>query len=188
MWHMTGDSWQLTCDAWHATRDTWYIVWDEYSLKTLAPKLFWFGIESDWKIFWLKDRSVNQSIKDGGDCRTAPSTPGLLNMLGCLVSYSDCTGHLFFFLQSIFQKHISRPKTKTSFRHIPSCLGETPFGQCHPLSTDKFCDGSLWNSWTRESSHEIGKTIKPIESLHWFVYQLKHYTWEKCITNLLLKE
>ena len=28
-----------------------------------------------------KDDSINQSITDGGVCRTAPATPGLLNTL-----------------------------------------------------------------------------------------------------------
>ena len=27
-------------------------------------------------------RSVNESMNDGGDCRTAPATPGLLNTVG----------------------------------------------------------------------------------------------------------
>ena len=60
------------------TYDTWHIVWDEHYLKILAPQLFQFGIDSVWKIFDLKDYSVSVSINDGGDCRTAPATPGLL--------------------------------------------------------------------------------------------------------------
>ena len=36
---------------------------------------------SVWKIFELKDEIVNESMSDGVDCRTAPATPGLLNMV-----------------------------------------------------------------------------------------------------------
>ena len=45
------------------------------------------GIESVWKIFWLKDdwlsQSINELINDGGDCRTAPASPGLLIITPC---------------------------------------------------------------------------------------------------------
>ena len=73
MWQVTGDMWHVT----HDTHDTWHIVCDEHSLKILAPQLFWFGIESVWKIFWLNDELLNE-ISDGGDCKTAPATLGLL--------------------------------------------------------------------------------------------------------------
>ena len=42
--------------------------------KIVALKLFRFEIDSVWKIFELK----NDLINDGGACRTAPATPGLL--------------------------------------------------------------------------------------------------------------
>ena len=50
--------------------------WDEHSLKISAPYLFRFGIDSVRKIFGLKDRSISHA----GDCRTAPTTPGLLKI------------------------------------------------------------------------------------------------------------
>ena len=53
-------------------------MWDEHSLRNSAPLLFRFGIGSVWKIFEIKDQLINESISDGGDCRTAPATPGLL--------------------------------------------------------------------------------------------------------------
>ena len=60
------------------THDIWPIVWDENPLKISAPYLFWFGIDSVWDIFELKDYSVTEWMNDGGDWRTAPATPGLL--------------------------------------------------------------------------------------------------------------
>ena len=76
-WHVTGDRWHVTCDTWYMTHDKWLIVWDEHFQKKIAPYLLWFGIESGWKIFGLKDDSVTNS--DWGDCRIALATPGLLN-------------------------------------------------------------------------------------------------------------
>ena len=58
-------------------------MWDEHSLKFSAPYLFRLRIGSVWKIFELKDHGMNQSLSDGGDCRTAPATPGLLNIVYC---------------------------------------------------------------------------------------------------------
>ena len=79
-WQVTYDTWKVTNDTWHMTRDTWHIVWDKHSLIFFAPKPFGFGIESVWKIFWLKDDSINESLNHGGNCRTAPATPGLSNI------------------------------------------------------------------------------------------------------------
>ena len=55
-------------------------MWDKHSFKISA--LFRFGIDSVWKIFELKDYSVTQFMNHGGDCRTAPATPGLLIIQG----------------------------------------------------------------------------------------------------------
>ena len=57
------------------------MVGGEHSLKISAPQLLKFGIDSVLKI--LNERithSMNQLIRNGGDCRTAPATPGLLNI------------------------------------------------------------------------------------------------------------
>ena len=38
--------------------------------------------DSVWKIFELKDHSINECVCNGGDCRTAPATPGLFKKRG----------------------------------------------------------------------------------------------------------
>ena len=51
---------------------------DKYTDGVLG---FWgFGNNSVLNILGLKDHRVNQLINYGGDCRTAPATPGLLMM------------------------------------------------------------------------------------------------------------
>ena len=57
------------------------MVGGEHYLQISAPQLLWFGFDSALKIFpQTMSHSVNESINDGGDCRTAPATPGLLIM------------------------------------------------------------------------------------------------------------
>ena len=55
------------------------MVGGEHSLKISAPQLLWFGIDSTLNIFpqTITDL-INELINHGGDCRTAPATPGLL--------------------------------------------------------------------------------------------------------------
>ena len=81
---MTGDRWQVTRDTWYMTRDmthdTLHIVWDEHSLKILLPSSSGLELEVLWRYLnWRMNESMNELIKDGGDCRTAPATQGLLN-------------------------------------------------------------------------------------------------------------
>ena len=79
MWHLTRDNWHVTPDTWHMTRDMWHMMGGEHSFKISAPQLLWFGIDSTLNIFpQTMTESVNESINYGGDCRTAPATPGLL--------------------------------------------------------------------------------------------------------------
>ena len=55
------------------------MVGGEHSLKISAPQLLWFGIDSTLNIFpQTMTHLMNELISDGGDCRTAPATPGLL--------------------------------------------------------------------------------------------------------------
>ena len=66
------------------------MVGGEHSLKISAPQLLWFGIDSTLNIFpQTMTESVSELINHGGDCRTAPATPGLLNIylyrFGCKV-------------------------------------------------------------------------------------------------------
>ena len=57
------------------------MVGGEHSLKMSAPQLLWFGIDSTLNIFpQTMSELINQLINYGGDCRTAPATPGLLNI------------------------------------------------------------------------------------------------------------
>ena len=58
------------------THDRWQVVPSPKSLKLMM--LWWFGGKR-----WL-----NESFSDGGVCRTAASTPGLLNTQGHSYSYS----------------------------------------------------------------------------------------------------
>ena len=57
------------------------MVGGEHSLKISAPQLLWFGIDSTLNIFpQTMTQLMNELINDRGDCRTAPATPGLLNI------------------------------------------------------------------------------------------------------------
>ena len=86
MWHVTGDTWQVTRDTWHVTSDTWHVThsvgWTfSQNFSSLAIPVW------DWQC--LEDISTNHQslnylitfINYGGDCRTAPATPGLLNIM-----------------------------------------------------------------------------------------------------------
>ena len=63
------------------------MVGGEHSLKISALQLLRFGIDSVLKI--LNERitdSINQLMSNGGDCRTALATPGVLNTFNFLLS------------------------------------------------------------------------------------------------------
>ena len=74
------------------TRDTWHMKYAFYTWhvthgvgwtfsQNLAPQVWRFGMDSVLK--FLNKRitySVNESVNDEDDCRTAPATPGQLNM------------------------------------------------------------------------------------------------------------
>ena len=62
------------------------MVGGEHSLKISAPQLLRFGIDIVLKIM---NEGMISSMSDGGDCRTAPATPGLLNIAGDLSSESN---------------------------------------------------------------------------------------------------
>ena len=53
-----------------------YIV--EWTFSQISAPL-WECLEDIWTKGWV-NQSINQSITDGGDCRTAPATPGLLKI------------------------------------------------------------------------------------------------------------
>ena len=60
-------------------------MWSEQSLKISALKFFWFAIYDILKIrrkmltYWLTEL-MNEWINNEADCRTAPATPGQLNI------------------------------------------------------------------------------------------------------------
>ena len=74
--------WHVTRDTWHMTRDTllvtlgggWTICKNFRSLALLVWPGKWFEDLEE------KDQSLNQLINDEAVYRTAPATPGLLNM------------------------------------------------------------------------------------------------------------
>ena len=80
-----GDIWHVTCDTWHMTRDMWHLTYDMchvthrgwwrvcQNFRSLAPTV-WVS----WR-FWTKGWPT-QFVNYKGDCRTAPATPGLLNI------------------------------------------------------------------------------------------------------------
>ena len=58
------------------------MVGGEHSLKLSASQLLWFEIDSTLNIFpQTMTELMNRLMNDGGDCRTAPATPGLLKKL-----------------------------------------------------------------------------------------------------------
>ena len=64
------------------------MVGEEHSLKTSAPQLLLFGIDSVLKILNKRiTKSVNESVNDEGVYRTALAPPGLLIII-CYVEYS----------------------------------------------------------------------------------------------------
>ena len=85
MWQVTGDRWHVTHDTWHVTRDTWQMTDDTWHMTYSVGWTFSQNFSSlslpvwDWECLEviLTKVSVTHSM-DRGDCRTAPSTPGLL--------------------------------------------------------------------------------------------------------------
>ena len=64
----------MTPDTWHLTCDTWWGV--NILLKLQLSSSYGLGI----MMFWGSGGkgSVNESVSNGGVCRTSPATPGLL--------------------------------------------------------------------------------------------------------------
>ena len=82
---MTCDTWHVSCDTWHVTHDTWHMACDmlwgvNILTKFQLPSFYglWFIISWRFGGKGLRTKWMNEWIHDGGDCRTAPATPGLL--------------------------------------------------------------------------------------------------------------
>ena len=127
-WHVTADTWHMTCDMWHVTCDMRHMVGDEHSLKISAPQLL--RIEHVLNI--LNERIIyqmNEWMRDGGDCRTAPATPGLV----IIITYNN----LFpLAVTNWTSKCIpTKYRTETFWEktiHMP--IPESPFLMCFKIS------------------------------------------------------
>ena len=75
---MTRDMWHMTLDTWHMTHDRWGEV-NILSKCQLPSSYVW-----EWRCsedISTKDHSLGYLMNDEGVSRTAPATPGLLNIL-----------------------------------------------------------------------------------------------------------
>ena len=80
MWHETRDTWQVvTRDMWHVTCFGVWTFSQNFSSLALTVCDLWYYEDLE-----EKDDSLNQSISDEAVYRTAPATPGLLNIGKCL--------------------------------------------------------------------------------------------------------
>ena len=76
-WHATSDTRHVTCDNWHMTCDMWHVIGGTHSLKISAlTTCGWWYFED----LEEKDHSLTEGINHEGVCRTAPTTPSLLNI------------------------------------------------------------------------------------------------------------
>ena len=73
MWHITYDTWHATCDMWHVWGWTWY---QNFSPLALPVCDLWYYEDLEEKAHLL-----NQWINHEAVYRTAPATPGVLNIL-----------------------------------------------------------------------------------------------------------
>ena len=88
MWQVTRDTWQVTRDTWHMTRDMWQVTHDTWCGVNILSK---FKLSSSnglgYMMLWISggkgslSELINQWINDEAVYRTAPATPGLLNIL-----------------------------------------------------------------------------------------------------------
>ena len=69
--HVTRDRWHVTCDTCHMTHSIWWTFSQNFSSLVL-PVWDWECLEHI-----LTKGSLTELINYGGDCRTAPATPGL---------------------------------------------------------------------------------------------------------------
>ena len=90
-WHVTCDMWHVTRDLWHVTRDMWHLTCDifvwvnilsKFQLQALTVYDLWYYEDLEEKDEWI-NQSMNQSMNDEAVYRTAPATPGLLNIAMC---------------------------------------------------------------------------------------------------------
>ena len=99
MWQVTGDRWQVTCDTWHMTCDMYGRVNILSKFQLPSSYRLWFmilgrsggkGSLTEWMNEWMNHVAVY---------RTAPATPGLLNMQTDLNSTFFLSYGLFYTLK-----------------------------------------------------------------------------------------
>ena len=78
-WHLTPDTWQLSPDMWQVTCDTWWGVSIFLNVSSPALRVWDKQCLEDSE---LKDDSIDESVSNKGVYRTAPATPGLVNIIG----------------------------------------------------------------------------------------------------------
>ena len=117
---MTHDIWHVTRDTWHVTHDTWD-VWGGWTFsqnfRSLALTVWDLGYYEDLE---EKDEWINQLINHEAVYRTAPATPGLLNIssyqqyvrygnLQCLVWLETyLCGHLTVIVARVLQGEVGQ--------------------------------------------------------------------------------
>ena len=82
MWHLTPDTWHLTHHTWHVTCDTWHVTHGEGWTFSQNFSFIALTVWDLWCCEYLeqKDHSLTHSMNDEAVYRTAPATPGLLNI------------------------------------------------------------------------------------------------------------
>ena len=80
---MNCDVWHVTCDMWHVTQDTWHVrgwtFYQNFSSLSLTVCDLWYYEDLEEKADWI-GQWINQLINHEAVYRTAPATPGLLNI------------------------------------------------------------------------------------------------------------
>ena len=89
MWHVTCDLPHVTPDMWHVTRDMWHMTHDRWVEVNLIsqfqlPNSYSLWIIMCWR-FGGKEWLTTKLINGKAVCRTAPATPGLLNI--CILDF-----------------------------------------------------------------------------------------------------
>ena len=100
-WHVTCDRWHIRGDIWHVTHDAWHMTCGEHCVRRWT---LWQNFRSLtlmvldlWCFEDLEEKDLNQWLGDRGDCRTAPATPGLLNIIILQLAVKHLKKYLHFF-------------------------------------------------------------------------------------------
>ena len=75
---MTCDMWHVTCDTWHVTRDMFGGL--DILSKFQLPSSYRLGFMILWRSGGKGSLTMNEWMSDEAVYRTAPATPGLLEI------------------------------------------------------------------------------------------------------------